>query len=106
MILNERTWRPYGKDCYRHDFAKVRKAAQKLVPSLEDFHDADLRDTAVTWMALAEATVPEIAAVTGHSTQTVYSILRHYLAAHPEMSDSAIRKVVSWYDAGGETEIG
>jgi hypothetical protein len=106
VILNERTWRPYQEDTYRHDFAKVRAHAVKSCPSLEDFHDQDLRDTGVTWMALAGATIPEIAAVTGHSSETVHSILKHYLARHPEMADSAIRKMITWYDAGGETEIG
>lgn len=33
-------------------------------------------------------------------------ILKHYLARHPEMAGNAIAKMVSWYDAGGETEIG
>jgi hypothetical protein len=57
-------------------------------------------------MALAEADVPQIAAVTGHSLQSVTTTLRHYLARHPEMADSAIRKVIAWYDSNGETEIG
>lgn len=29
-----------------------------------------------------------------------------YLASHPEMADSAIHKMVVWYEAGGETEFG
>jgi hypothetical protein len=75
-------------------------------PSLADFWDLDLRDTAVTWMALAGATVPEIIAVTGHTLESATRILKHYLARHPEMADSAMRKMVEWYDGGGETEIG
>lgn len=106
VILNERTWKPYQEDTYRHDFAKVRAAAAKVCPTLTDFHDQDLRDTAVTWMALAGATIPEIASVTGHSAETVHAILKHYLAQHPEMADNAIKKMIAWYDAGGETEIG
>lgn len=74
--------------------------------SLEGFWESDFRDTAVTWMALAGATIPEIISVTGHSAESATQILRHYLARHPEMADSAIDKMVAWYDGGGETEIG
>lgn len=70
------------------------------------FHEADLRDTAVTWMALAGATIPEIVSITGHTLESATRILRHYLARHPEMADSAIAKMISWYEADGETEFG
>lgn len=70
------------------------------------FHEADLRSTAVTWMALAGATIPEIISVTGHTLASATNILKHYLVLHPEMSDSAIGKMVAWYEADGETEIG
>lgn len=77
----------------------------KPCPSLRDFHEADFRDTAVTWLALAGSTVPEICSVTGHSVQSATQVLRHYLAMHPEMADNAICKMVEWYDADGETEL-
>lgn len=67
------------------------------VPSLAGFRDQDLRDTAVTWLALAGATIPEIAAVTGHSLESVTSVLKHYLARHPELADHAIAKLVTWH---------
>lgn len=70
------------------------------------FFEMDLRDTFVTWNALAGATIPEIVAITGHSLESATRILKHYLARHPEMADSAIRKMVEWYEADGETEIG
>lgn len=70
------------------------------------FFEMDLRDTAVTWMALAGATIPEIVAITGHGLDSATRILRHYLARHPEMADSAIKKMVDWYEADGETEFG
>lgn len=106
VILDEKRWTPFTQDHYSRQFAQVRKAALERCPSLETFQERDLRDTAVTWMALAGATVPEICAVTGHTLQSATRILRHYLAAHPEMADAAIGKMISWYDAGGETEIG
>lgn len=74
--------------------------------SLEDFQEMDFRDTAVTWLALAEATIPEICAVTGHSVQSATQVLRHYLAMHPDMADSAIAKMVAWFEKDGDTEIG
>lgn len=70
-------------------------------PSLTDFTDQDLRDTAVTWMALAGATIPEIISVTGHSVQSAQAILKHYLGRHPEMAASAIGKAVAWLEAKG-----
>lgn len=67
------------------------------MPALAGFRDQDLRDTAVTWLALAGATIPEIAAVTGHSLQSITSVLEHYLARHPELADHAIAKLVTWH---------
>jgi integrase len=56
------------------------------------FHD--LRGTAVTRLALAGATVPEIAALTGHSLADVRTILdSNYLHRDPELGLSAIRKL-------------
>jgi hypothetical protein len=44
--------------------------------------------------------------VTGHSPQSATAVLKHYLATHPEMADTAIGKMMAWSDAGGEVEIG
>lgn len=118
-------WRPYRGEHYAHRFAVLRSYAVAGIldvaataacgravwivrpcKSLDDFRDQDLRDTAVTWMALAGCTIPEIISVTGHSPQSATQILKHYLAVHPEMADAAIGKMVRWFDAGGETEFG
>lgn len=108
VVLDERgdVWRPYNAKRYRQDFLTVRAAAEKTCPSLATFQDKDLRDTAVVWMALASASIPEIISVTGHDPESATRILKHYLARHPEMADSAIRKMIAWYEGGGETEIG
>lgn len=56
------------------------------------FHD--LRGTAVTRLAIAGCTVPEIASITGHSLKAVDDILdRHYLSRSQALSDRAIAKV-------------
>ncbi|TPN57145.1 hypothetical protein [Mesorhizobium sp. B1-1-7] len=127
VILNEHfdkrygkcLWQPFQGQHYSHLFARVRDIAVagiraengtdwliKPCPSLADFQEPDLRDTAVTWLALAGCTIPEICAITGHSLNSATRVLKHYLAIHPEMADAAIRKMVAWYDAGGETEFG
>lgn len=80
--------------------AQTTRTLPRLVapmPALAGFRDQDLRDTAVTWLALAGATIPEIAAVTGHSLQSITSVLEHYLARHPELADHAIAKLVTWH---------
>ncbi len=33
-------------------------------------------------------------------------ILKHYLAAHPEMADTAIGKLIAFHDGDGEAEFG
>ena len=129
VILDEKQWKPFGRYHYRHLFAQIRKLAVvgllphetpdealkrgtpgenahaagawrlKPCPSLDGFHDQDLRDTAVTWIALGGATIPEIISVTGHTAESATTILKHYLARHPEMADAAIGKmIVRWND--------
>ena len=54
----------------------------------------DLRGTAVTRLALAGCTEPEIATITGHSLRDVAAILdAHYLHRDPALGESAIRKL-------------
>jgi hypothetical protein len=69
--------------------------------SLTDKHDQDLRDTAVTWLARAGATLPEIASITGHSLGSIHSIMKHYLALSPELSDAGIEKLIVWMTREG-----
>lgn len=70
-----------------------RKCCAKAGITSLTFHD--LRGTAITRMALAGCTVPEIAAVTGHSLKDVETILdMHYLGGRAELAASAMRKMV------------
>lgn len=72
--------------------ASWRKACAKAGVADVRFHD--LRGTAITRMAIAGCSVPEIAAVTGHSLNDVGTILdRHYLSRDARLVESAIRKV-------------
>lgn len=89
---------PLAGDAYRKLFAAVRARAAAHCPSVAGKTDQDLRDTAVTWLARAGCTPPEIAAITGHSLVTIHSVLKHYLVLHPEMADAAIGKLVAWME--------
>jgi hypothetical protein len=71
-------------------------AGLKPMPSLADFRDQDLRDTAVTWLTLAGCTKWEVAAITGHSLKSIDGILSHYFGLHPELARSAIAKLEHW----------
>lgn len=101
IILDERRRRPFHPRHYGNCFAAVRTHAALTHPSLADFHDQDLRDTAVTWLALAGCTVPEISSITGHTLQSAHTILKHYLGQHPGMTSTAIGKLVTWLDGKG-----
>lgn len=69
-----------------------RKCCAKAGITDLTFHD--LRGTAITRMALAGCTVPEIAAVTGHSLKDVETILdMHYLGGRAELAASAMKKM-------------
>lgn len=50
----------------------------------------------MTWLGRAGCTVPQIAAITGHSLASIHTVLRHYLARHPNRADEAIGKLVDW----------
>lgn len=101
IVVDEATGRDYVLDTYRHKFAEVRAAAAATMPSIAGRRDQDLRDTAVTWLARAGCTIPQIAAITGHEPKSIYGILRHYLAMTPELADAAIDKLVAWMDREG-----
>lgn len=111
VVLDEKLGRPFSADRYRKLFRKVREAAiagvppVKPCPSLQGFRDQDLRDTAVTWLALSENSLPFICSITGHSLEGASRILKHYLGLHPEMARTAIGRLVAWYETqSGEAQ--
>lgn len=71
------------------------------IQKFTDLRDQDTRDTCVTWLARASSTPQEIANVSGHSYASIHTILKHYLARHPDMSDAAIGKLVAWMEKEG-----
>lgn len=71
--------------------ASWRKACIKLGIAGITFHD--LRGTAITRLAIAGCTVPEIASLTGHSLKDVEAILdAHYLSHDRGTAETAIIK--------------
>lgn len=126
VVLDERARKPFRSDWYRKLFrivcavacagalptgGKDGQVARGLtrhidvdaalagfapVPTLIGFRDQDLRDTAVTWLALSGCDMAEIASITGHSLKTVQDVLKHYLGMHPELARSAIAKLSIW----------
>lgn len=72
--------------------ASWRKACKKAGVVGVTFHD--LRGTAVTRLARAGCTVPEIASISGHSLNDVNEILNsHYLLLDDNLARSAIQKL-------------
>ena len=98
MILREDTGEPYDVHAYRKAFRLVREAAEEGCPSLADKRYQDLRDTAVTRLALAGCSMAEIAAITGHAVNSITQIIKHYLVLQPEMADAAIAKLSAWLE--------
>lgn len=89
MILATTEGKPWTAGGFH---ASWRKACARAGVVGATFHD--LRGTAVTRLALAGATVPEIAALTGHSLADVRTILNsNYLHRDPALGVSAIRKL-------------
>lgn len=98
VILDERAWRRFDEHSYRKRYGEIRLAASKKLKSIATLRDQDFRDTAVTWLAMAGCTIPEICSITGHSFRTAHEVLRHYLALNPKLSDSAISKLIEWHE--------
>jgi integrase len=90
ILLTERGT-PWTEGGFR---ASWRKAC--IAAGVEGVTFHDLRGTAVTRLALAGATPPEIATITGHSLRDVNDILdAHYLNRDQRLAESAIRKLES-----------
>jgi integrase len=88
VMLTSSSHRPWTSDGFRASFNKA--CAKARIAGLT-FHD--LRGTAITRLARSGSTESEIAAITGHSTSDVRSILdRHYLSREVELAEEAMEK--------------
>ena len=88
MLVSSRKT-PWTSSGFQTSFGKTCAAAK--ITGLT-FHD--LRGTAVTRLALAGCSVPEIASITGHTLDDVAKMLdRHYLGDRAKLAESAIVKL-------------
>jgi integrase len=93
-ILRNTLGEPWTSDGFRASWGKACARAD-----IHDLRFHDLRGTAVTRLALAQCTVPEIAAITGHSPRNVEAILQaHYLGGRVELAEKAIEKLSAEYE--------
>lgn len=99
-VLDE-TGQPYTGDTFSAAWRRVRAAAAAAMPSITGKTFADLRDTAVTRLALAGCSAMQIRAITGHSLETVHAIMKHYLVLDSRMARSAIDKLNTWMQEEG-----
>ena len=89
LILTNTLSRPWSSDGFRTSWGK---ACGKAGIYGLTFHD--LRGSSVVRLALADATVPQIATVTGHSLKDVEAILdAHYLGRDVELAEIAVTKL-------------
>lgn len=90
-ILRNTRGNAWTGDGFRTSWGDATKAANLY---LADVRFNDLRGTAVTRLALAGCTVPQIAAITGHSLKDVERILQaHYLGGKFELAEQAMVKL-------------
>ena len=101
--------RQYSKDVFAPRWREVRRQAAlgcdemgiAPMPTIATKLFLDLRDTAVTRLALAGCDLIEIRAISGHSFETITSIMKHYLQMDESMADRAIDKLRDWMSKEG-----
>ncbi len=101
IVYDPRSGEAWNEHTFRHRFSELRAIAAADCASVADLRFQDLRDTAVTWLARAECTIPEIASVTGHSLETINTVLKHYLVLDESTNDSAMEKLRAWAEREG-----
>ena len=93
LIFTTATGRAWQKRYLAHQFETARAKAAQAQPEVLELHFHDTRGTAITMLAEADASVPEIAAITGHSYRTVNSILEKYLPRTRHLAEMAMTKL-------------
>ena len=93
LIFTTSTGRAWQKRYVARHFEAARAKAAEEVPEVDKLHFHDTRGTAITMLAEAGASVPEIAAITGHSYRTINSILEKYLPRTRHLAEMAMAKL-------------
>ena len=86
-MLTTKTGRPFQKRYFAAQWEATCQAA-----GITGLHFHDLRGTTVTLLAEAGCSVPEIAAITGHSLRSAQDILDKYLKRTSALATTAIAK--------------
>jgi integrase len=96
LLLPMKDGRKYTERHFASRVAIIReKAAEKYgtaIPELKDLIFKDLRHTAVTRLAEAGSTIPEIASVTGHSFRACEEIVDRYNIRTSKMAEGAFQR--------------
>jgi hypothetical protein len=90
VILTTTTGRPFKKRHFSSQWSDAMKAAGLESSTL---HFNDLRGTAITRLAEAGCTIPQIVAITQHSMATATRILEAYLPRTRKLADQAIARL-------------
>lgn len=99
-ILVTSEGRKWTQNGFQSSWRKAMKRA-----GIEGLTFNDLRGTAVTRLAMAGCSVPEICAITGHSHPEVTTILdAHYLYRDPVLAENAMGKLAAWYARLGQSD--
>ncbi|MGI9294032.1 MAG: tyrosine-type recombinase/integrase [Pseudomonadales bacterium] len=88
LILTNTRGKPWTSDGFKTSWGKVCKRA-----GIDGLTFQDLRGTTVTMLSKAGCTVPEIAAITGHTIRSATSILETYLSRTKGLATAAIVKL-------------
>ncbi|HEX4555480.1 MAG TPA: integrase, partial [Xanthobacteraceae bacterium] len=89
LIMANTFGRPWTSDGFRTSWAKACRKA-----GVEGLTYHDLRGSAVVRLAVADATVPQIATFTGHGLKDVEAILdAHYLGRDVALAEIAMQKL-------------
>lgn len=85
VVLTTKTGQPWKARYFKAQWEAASKKA-----GITGLHFHDLRGTAITMLAEAGCTTPQIAAITGHSLKTVTTILDKYLARTRVLAGEAV----------------
>lgn len=88
ILVNEETGRPWRGGTFGDNFATIREDAD-----LSHLQFRDLRRTAVVRLGEAGCSVPEIAAITGHTIDGTTRIIEVYLPRNSTMARNAVTKL-------------
>lgn len=85
LVLTTKTKLPWKARYFKAQWETATKAA-----GIKNLHFHDLRGTAITMLAEAGCSTPQIAAITGHSLKIVTTILDKYLARTRILAEEAV----------------